>query len=332
MTTEMKAIRAKAYGGPEVFEWETIAIPQPKEDQILVRIHYSTVTRADTMMRTGKPYVGRLFNGLRKPKHATPGTGFSGIVTAIGYKVSSFAVGDAVFGETALEGGTNAEYVCVSEKGVILHKPEELPFAEAATFTDGPLTSYNFLFSLGQLEAGQKVLINGASGSLGTAALQIAKAKGAEVVGVCSTRNVGLVSTLGADRVIDYSKTPFSALSEKYDLIYDTVGKIPFAEAKRKLKPQGLYLSPVLSFSLLVQMIRTSWSKGPKAKFAATGLRKPAELKAMLQSLLDLYRDGKLQLVIDRQFPLEKVAAAHTYVDTGRKKGNLIITHLNAAI
>lgn len=332
MTTEMKAIRAKAYGGPEVFEWETIAIPQPKEDQVFVRIHYSTVTRADTMMRTGKPYIGRLFNGLQKPKHPIPGTGFSGIVTAIGDKVTSFVVGDAVFGETALEGGTNAEYVCLSEKGVLLHKPEELPFEEAATFTDGPLTSYNFLMSLGQLEAGQKVLINGASGSLGTAAVQIAKANGAVVVGVCSTRNVGLVSALGADQVIDYHKTPFSALSDKYDLIFDTVGKISFAEAKRKLQPQGLYVSPVLSFQLLRQMAWTSMKKGPKAKFAATGLRNAEELKAMLQSLLDMHRDGKLEVVIDRQFPLEKVAEAHTYVDTGRKRGNLIITHSNLEV
>jgi NADPH:quinone reductase-like Zn-dependent oxidoreductase len=278
------------------------------------------------MMRTGKPYFGRLMTGFSKPKHPIPGTGFAGEVVAVGTAVTRFQVGDRVFGETTLGFSTNAEYLAVPENGVILPMPEGMSYAEGTVFCDGPLTSLNFLKEIAQVQAGQQVLVNGASGSLGTAAVQLAKHLGATVTGVCSARNVGLVRSLGADRVIDYTQKDFTKEKVQYDVVFDTVGKSSFTACKPILKKTGQYVSPVLQFRLLGQMIQTSLFGGPKAKFAATGLRSDEELRTLLTELVDIYRDGKLQIVIDRQYPLEKVAEAHTYIAAGHKKGNVVIT------
>lgn len=325
---KMKAAIVTGYGSANLIKLVEMPIPQAKANEVLVKIHASSATRADTMMRTGKPYFGRLFLGLKKPNKQIPGTGFAGQITAVGNEVSSFKVGDQVFGETATEFSTNAEYVVVPENGVILKKPENLSYEEAATFCDGHLTSMNFLKNVGQLKAGQKVLINGASGSLGTSAIQLAKYMGAEVTGVCSNRNVGLVKSLGADHVIDYTQEDFTKGNTQYDLIYDTVGMSSFSESKKVLSENGAYISPVLEFSLLRQMICTSLFGKKKARFEATGMKKPNELKPMLEELIQIFKEGKLKTIIDRQFPLEKVAQAHAYIDTGHKKGNVIINSL----
>lgn len=200
----MKAIIANAYGNHQVLRLKEVEMPQAGEKEVLVKIQASSATTADTMMLLGKPYFGRLFTGIRKPKHSIPGTGFSGKVISTGEKVTVFKTGDRVFGETTLGFSTNAEYVSVPEDGVILHKPDNLSYAEAAAICDGHLTSINFLKEIGKIKQRQKVLINGASGSLGTAAVQLAKYFGAEVTGVCSTSNIGLVKSLDADHVIDY--------------------------------------------------------------------------------------------------------------------------------
>ncbi len=325
MKETMKAIVATAYGKPEVLKYQQVEKPVPKENEILVRVYASSATTADGMMRTGKPYFGRLMTGLFKPKHAIPGTGFAGLVETVGAAVHQFKSGDRVFGETTLGFSTNAEYFTIPENGVILQMPESMTFAEAATFGDGHVTSLNFLQEIAHIKSGQRVLINGASGSLGTAAVQIAKYLGAEVTGVCSTRSIGLVKSLGADHVIDYTKKDFTRLNDTFDVVFDTVGKSNFSRSRRILTEQGQYVSPVLKFSLLLQMMVTSFSRQQKARFAATGLRSDAELKALFIQLTDMFREGCLNTVIDRQYPLAKVAEAHTYIASGHKKGNVVI-------
>ena len=322
----MKAIVATAYGAPSIFKLQDVNRPAVKPNDVLVKIHATTVTRADSMMRTGKPYIGRLMVGLFKPKNKIWGTSFAGVVEAVGTEVSKFKAGDKVFGENVESFGAYAEYISVPEDGTIAQLPDNLSFEEAAGMGDGPVTSLNFLKNVGNIKAGQKVLINGASGSLGTAAVQLAKQYGAEVTAVCSTRNIGLVKSLGADHVIDYTKQDFTQSNKTYDLIYDTVGKRSYKDAKRALTENGQYLSPVLSFGLLIQMMWTSKFSSKKAKFAATGMLKAREIRKMITQLIDIMREGKLKTIIDRQYPLEKVAEAHTYVDAGHKKGNVVIT------
>ncbi len=321
----MKAIVAKGYGTPDVFQLQEVEKPHAKANEVLVKVQAASVTTADGMIRTGKPYFGRLITGVFKPKHPIPGTGFAGVVEHAGAAVKNFAVGDRVFGETTLGFSTNAEYVTIPENGVLAKMPDNLSYAEAAGFCDGHLTSWNFLKKIAQLEAGEKILINGASGSLGTAAVQLAKYKGAEVTAVCSTRNIGLVKSLGADHTIDYTQQDFTNNNGKFDFVFDTVGKSSFAKCRKILAPTGQYLSPVLNFGLLLQMLFTAKLGKQKAKFAATGLLSEEELRKLLLELIEIYKEGKLHTVIDRQYPLEKTAEAHRYIATGRKKGNVVV-------
>lgn len=321
----MKAIVATGYGNADVLELREVDRPSPKANEVLVRVAAASATKADTMMLTGKPYFARLFIGLTKPKQAIPGTGFAGTVVAVGEEVSKFKIGDQVFGETAFRFSSNAEYLTLEEDSVILPLPEGLKPTEAASFTDGHLTSYNFLKEIAQVQPGQRVLINGASGALGTAAVQIAKALGAHVTGVASGVNAGLVKSLGADEFIDYTLEDFTQRWEAYDVIFDSIGKSSFSKSRNALKADGTYLSPVLKFGLLLQMIRTSLFGKKKAIFEATGANKLDKLRAMLGEVVEHYKSGQLKTVIDRQYPLEKVADAHRYIDTGRKRGNVVI-------
>ena len=254
----MKTIITTKYGSPEVLKLIEAAKPIPKEDEILIKIDASSVTAADSMMRKGKPYYGRLFIGLTKPKNPVPGTGFSGIIEDIGKEVKNFKSGEAVFGEIVLGPGTNCEYVCIPESGVVLKKPSNISFEEATPVCDGALTSVSFLKDIAGIQPGQKILINGASGSLGSAAVQLAKIFGANVTGVCSTANIELVRAFGADQVMDYTNTDFSKASDRYDIIYDTVGTLAFSNCKKVLASNGLFMSPVLSMNLLFQMLKTS--------------------------------------------------------------------------
>ncbi len=323
---KMKAIIATGYGSPSVFELQNVNRPAVKPNEVLVKIHATTVTRADAMMRTGKPYIGRLMLGLFKPKNQIWGTSFSGIVEAVGSDVSNFQPGQRVFGENIETFGAYAEYITVPADGTVMPLPENISFEDAAGIGDGPVTSLNFLRNVsGGIKPGQKVLVNGASGALGTAAVQLAKQFGAEVTGVCSTRNIGLVKSLGADYVIDYTKHDFTRNGQSYDVIYDTVGKRSFKDCKRVLAENGQYLSPVLNFKLLLQMMWTSAFSSKKAKFAATGMLKSPEINEMLAELIDIIRQGRLKTIIDRQYPLEKVSEAHSYVSAGHKKGNVVI-------
>lgn len=317
----MKAVVATAYGSPEVLQVKEVSKPQSKEDEILVKVMACSTTTADTILRSGKPYFSRLFVGLTKPKNETPGTGFSGIVEEKGSKVTQFNIGERVFGETLFAFSSNAEYLVVKQDGVVLPMPETMEFVEAATYCDGHLTSLNFLQEIAQIKSGEKVLINGASGSLGTSAIQLAKHFGAHVTAVCSGRNVGLVKSLGANEVIDYTKENFSSRVGQYDVIYDTIGICRFKKCRKALNEGGKFITPVFNFHLVPGLLFHS----KQLKFAATGMKKPDELRELLTQLKEIFKSGKLQTVIERQFPLEKVQEAHRIIDTGHKKGNIVI-------
>jgi NADPH:quinone reductase-like Zn-dependent oxidoreductase len=325
-SNKMKAIVCTKYGGPEVLQLQELEMPTPKENEVLIKIYTTTVTAADSMMRKGAPYIGRLFIGLTKPKHPVTGTGFSGEIVTVGNAVKQYKTGDLVFGESLLGAGTNAEYLCLAEDEILAKKPSNMTHEQLASVCDGPLTSLNLLKNKANIQSGQKVLIIGASGSLGTAGVQLAKHFGAEVTGVCSSGNLEMVKALGADEVIDYTAVDFTENGKAYDIIYDTVGKSSFSKCKNSLSQNGIYLSPVMSISLLFQMLKTSMVGSKKVKFDATGIRPVPELRMMLQELKGLLELGKLKTVIDKSYPLEQVAKAHKYVDKGHKKGNIVIT------
>ncbi len=321
----MKAVVLTRYGSPKFLQVNEVAKPQIKDNEVLIKVKASTVTRADTMMRQANPFISRLILGFFKPRKNIVGTGFAGVVVEAGNSVTQFKEGDEVFGESGVNFGANAEYVSVAADGVIALKPTDLSFEEAATISDGALTSLNFLKNIANLQPGQKILINGASGSLGVAAVQLAKYYGAEVTGVCGPTNVELVKSLGADHVINYRETDFTKNGEKYDIIYDTVRKTTHAKSKGSLTEKGIYMSPVLKLKLLWNMILTSKSKTKKAKFTATGLQPAEGLRELLSELKTIIKAGKYKVIIDRRYKLEQAPEAHQYVDLGRKKGNVVI-------
>lgn len=322
----MRAIVCTKYGPPEVLKLKDVAKPIPGDSEVLIKVRTASVTTADCMMRRGQPFYGRLFIGLLRPKSPITGTGFAGVVEDAGKEVALFKKGDFVFGETGVSFGTNAEYVCLPEDGLITTMPGNISWEEASPICDGALTSWSFLKDIGKIQNGQKVLINGASGSLGSSAIQIAKYFGAEVTGVCSTSNIDMVTSLRADKVIDYTKEDFTKSGETYDIIFDTIGKSTFSRCKDSLTEHGVYLSPVLGIPLLLRMTWTSSFSKKKAKFSATGLRPIPELRVLLNEIKMLIEANELKLVIDRHYSLEQTAEAHKYVETGHKKGNVVIT------
>ncbi len=317
---EMKAIRLTGYGNHKNLKVEKIPRPQVKKDELLIRVMASPFTRADVHMMSGKPWVSRLFTGLFAPKHKTPGTGFSGIVEQVGEDVQQFSPGDEVFGETTLGFGAMAEYLCIPENTLVFKKPKDLAHQAAACFGDGPLTAWNFLTRLTQIVPGQKVLILGASGSVGSAAVQLARHLGAVVTAVCSEKNHGWVKGIGAHRVIDYRvENPFSE-TEAYDLVFDAIGVGSFKQTKPCLTPKGIYLTPVFSFAVLCQSLFNK-----RIRFAATGLNKKELLKQMMMALIDLQQSGGLQLIMDTQYTPESIQDAHRHVAGGHKKGNVVV-------
>ncbi|MEM6261923.1 MAG: NAD(P)-dependent alcohol dehydrogenase [Bacteroidota bacterium] len=321
----MKAIVLTRYGSPANLQLQEVDRPQPKPNEILVKVQASAVTTADTMMRRADPPIARLFLGFSRPRNNIMGTGFSGTVVRTGDAVTQFVAGDEVFGETSVNFGANAEYIAIEEEAVVLHKPESVSHEVAATLSDGPMTSYNFLMEIGKLQAGHRVLVNGASGSLGTAAVQIAKHYGAQVTGVTGTGNVKMVRSLGADEVIDYRITDFTQNGQQYDLIYDTVGTLSFGQVKNSLTASGTYLSPVLGLGLLMDMIWTSLFGKKRAKFSATGMLSPKVLRGFLNHLISLVETGELKSVIDKRYSLAQTPEGHRYIETGHKKGNVVV-------
>ncbi|MFK5974663.1 MAG: NAD(P)-dependent alcohol dehydrogenase [Flavobacteriaceae bacterium] len=321
----MKAIISTKYGSPDVLQLRDIEKPVPKDNEVLIKIHTASITTAETMMRTGYPLIGRLFMGLTKPKNAISGTGFAGKIEAIGKDVKLFKIGNQVFGESITHFGTYAEYICIQEEGIITLKPENIPYEEVAVVGDGHITSLHFLKNLAKIKPGQHILINGASGSLGTAAVQLAKHFGAEITAVCSTRNIALVKSLGADNAIDYTQEDFTKNGKTYDVIYDTIGNSSFSNCKNSLTKKGAYISPVLSLALLFQMLKTSIYGSKKALFSATGMLPAPRIQAFLQEIKELMETGQLKSVIDKRYSLEQIAEAHFYIETGHKTGNVVL-------
>jgi NADPH:quinone reductase-like Zn-dependent oxidoreductase len=321
----MKSIIVNAYGGPEVLKLENIQKPTPKSNEVLIKIEATSVTAAATMMRTGTPYFGRLFTGISKPKVKTPGTDLAGTVEAIGADVKNFKIGDKVMAATDLKCGAYAEYICLGEDEIIVHKPENISSEEATGIMDGGITALAFLTDQVTINPGDKVLINGASGSIGTAAIQLAKEFGAEVTAVCSGKNAGLVTELGADQVFDYTKNELDKSGQQFDIIFDTVGKLSYFKSKKHLTEKGVFLTPVLEMPALITMLFVNPFSKKKLKFAATGLRKDELRMRDLLKIKDLLANNKIKTVIDKVYSLEQMKEAHEYVDSGRKRGNVIV-------
>ncbi len=321
----MKSIIVNAYGGPEVLKLKNIEKPTPKTNEVLVKIKATAVTRASVMMRTGTPYFGRVFTGISKPKIKTPGTDLAGIVDAVGKEAKKFKVGDKVMAATDLKCGAYAEYICLSEDDMILHQPENVSAEEATGIIDGGSTALAFLTDQVNIHKGSKVLINGASGSIGTAAIQLAKTAGANVTALCSGKNAELVKGLGADHVLDYTKDELARCDTQFDVIFDTVGKLSYRKTKNKLSTQGVFLTPVLALSALFHMLFVNPFSKKKLKFAATGLRKQEQRMRDFEKIKNLIATNKLKTVIDKVYALDQIQEAHKYVDTGHKRGNVIV-------
>ena len=322
MMVRMRAAMYQAYGPPDVLTVVDRPTPVPRGDQVQVRVHATTVTSAECGMRRGEPRWGRVIIGPFRPRKGIRvlGLEFAGEVTALGPAARRFRLGDRVFGFTGFAAGANAEYTCLSEGASLTTMPPNVGYARAAASVDGYTTAWYFLRRLAKVRHGQRVLVIGGSGSVGSYAVQVAKRAGAVVHAVCSGRNVELVESLGADRVFDYTVEDFAASGERYDVVFDTVGRSSFARCRPVLTPHGCYL-PTTGLMNNVLALRTAVTGGPRVR---TGMS--VRKHAALAELQDLLGRDEVRVVIDRAYPLAEIAAAHRHVDSGHKVGNVVIT------
>jgi NADPH:quinone reductase-like Zn-dependent oxidoreductase len=319
----MKAVVYDRYGPPDVLRIEDVPKPVPAADEVLVRIRATGVTRADAHLRAGEPFISRFQSGLRRPKRRILGHELAGEVEAVGAAVTEFSVGDRVFGALpylALRAGAHAEYISVPEKFPLAHMPARMSFGEAGAIGDGVLLTLNCLRPAQPLE-GKRILIYGASGSIGTAGVQLAKHFGAHVTAVCNTQNVELVRSLGADEVIDYLKDDFTENRGSYDVVFDAVGRHSFRRCKRALKAGGVYLPTDGLRNVALWLLHKK--VGDKKVVFELPPRMRKEDLLLLKRLLEA---GEYRPVVDRAYPLADVREAHRYVDTHQKVGNVVLT------
>lgn len=315
----MKAIIYTQYGPPEVLQLKEVEKPSPKDNEILLRIKATAVNSGDVRLRKADPFAVRFIFGLLKPKINILGSVFSGEVESVGNQVKLFKAGDQVYGHIDMRFGAYAEYLCLPEDGSTAMKPGNILHQEAAVIPFGGVTALHFI-KKAAIKPGQKVLIYGASGAVGSSAIQLAKYFGANVTGVCSTANIDLVKSLGADNAVDYTKADFTKNSETYDIIFDTVNKLPFSHAIKSLNKNGILILSSAGMSEMLQGYWTSMTSGRKVITGVIG--HSAEDITFLKELIE---SGKLKPVIDKTYSLEQMAEAHAYVEKGHKKGNVAI-------
>ena len=328
----MKAVMFNEYGSPDVLQVRDIEKPSPKDNEILIKIFATSINYGDTLTRNLGNINSREFNmpmlfmffakmtfGFSKPKINILGSEFAGKIESVGENVSRFKTGDEVFGYRAMKMGANAEYLCMPENGVVTLKPLNMSYEEASTVPYGSMTAMNLL-KKANIKKGDKVLINGASGGIGSFAVQLAKHYGAEVTGVCGTNRVDFVKALGADKVIDYTNENFTQNGETYDLIFDVLGKSSFTENKNSLNENGYVLYASFKSKKLFQMM---WTKLFSSKKVICALA-PEDLNTLV-SVKELIEAGRIKTIIDKSFALEEAAEAHRYVEEGHKKGNVVL-------
>jgi NADPH:quinone reductase-like Zn-dependent oxidoreductase len=321
----MKAAIYNNYGPPEVLQISEMDKPICKENEVLIKVYAATVTATDCTFRKGEPFFARLYTGLTKPKQKILGSEFVGKIEIIGSKVKTFKVGDRVVGTTPGYGAYSEYLTLQPEKSTIAKIPEDRIDEAAISCCDGFLTSLPFLRDKGKIEKGNKVLIVGASGSVGSAAVQLSKYFDAEVTGVCSSSSEELVRSIGADRTIDYTKVDFTKANETYDIIFDLTGKISFSECKNNLEPKGKFLQAAITMSVFPSVLWSAMFGSKKALIMATGLRPPVERTKDLIFIGELLDESKIKPVIDKKYPFEQISDAHKYVDAGHKKGNVLL-------
>lgn len=315
----MKAVIYNKYGSPDVLQIQEIDRPSITDNEVLVRVHSASIQQTDTNFRSGTPFLARVITGLIKPKNQILGCDYSGTIKATGKNISKYSVGDEVYGQLNKRTGTHAEYINVT-LNEISPMPKNLNFVEAASVGVAGSLALQFLRKYGEIQQGQKVLINGASGGIGTFAVQIAKSYGTEVTGVCSTENLEMVKSIGADHVIDYTQEDFTNRINEYDIIFDAVRKSNFTKCRNALSPKGIYITTEFGPSIMLHM-RMNSNPNKKRMIGALLTLDPQDL-VLLTELLEA---GKIRPVIDRTYPLEEIADAHRYVEKGHAKGKVII-------
>jgi NADPH:quinone reductase-like Zn-dependent oxidoreductase len=324
--TQMKAVVTTQYGPPGVLQLKEVEKPIPRDNEVLIRVVASTVNRTDCAILRAKPFFMRIVTGLFKPDKLIPGTAFAGEIEAVGKNVSSYKVGDRVFGfdDEGLE--SLAQYMAIAEGEALTTMPKDTSYEQAAASIEGAHYAYNFINKV-NLESGQKVLVNGATGAIGSAAVQLLKYFGVHVTAVCATKNIELVKALGADRVIDYKKEDFTKEDEKYNFVFDTVGKSSFFKCKPLLLRDGVYISSDLGFMSqniflpLITLIIKPIIGNKKVIIPV-----PVDAKGSILFIKKLIEEGTFKTVIDRQYPLEQIVEAYKYVEQGEKIGNVVIT------
>lgn len=325
----MKVSYCTKYGGPEVYQLVDIETPKPTSREILIKVYRAVVSPTDANFRSGKPFIARLFSGLIKPKMKIHGEMFVGKVVELGTDVTEYQINDIVYGTNGMKLGAYAEYIVVNIDNTLKKVPTDLNYKDVLSLLDGGITALPFLKELGKIKSGDQVLVIGASGAVGSMAVMIAKHFSAHVTGVCSTDNVNIVSSLGADHVIDYKKEDFTKKTNQYDIIFDAVGKSSYNQCKNVLHKTGIYITTVPTPGILLQALLRKKSRFKRASFMAAGLRKPQTKIQDLCYLESLLRSRELKPLHGKIYNLDELGKAQTYVETGHKVGNVAIQIIN---